>query len=933
MLKKTFLFALIIIISIVACTEESEDSGIPPNQLDKIEISSFKILENSVNGITTETKVLVESSSGATVNDHGVFVLKNNEFYDKIELGELSETTFITTVSSGLERGQNYSIYPYLYAKNTFFYGDTLDFESKLEIDFEVLGISPPNGFIRDTIAINGKNFCKSSETNINMLKLGEAEQRLVFESDDTLKFVVEPNISESELQLMLTTCGVNQPLGQTFTINLPVLDSISPNEAYVGQNTVLYGKNLHSNISKLWIDDSEVSLKDAYEIDRLTFVVPDSLPSGLLDIKLQVLDKTIEKPAYYQSTSPVIDELDKTSTGFLDTLTVRGKYFNQPNQELEIFVGGQSQSILSSTDEEIVLVIDRYFEVENPELILKTGNFELTENITMLPPEIVSIEKETYHILDEEIKVKTRYFIPTRENLEVGGGPLNRSWSVPKVDPDGTITIYSTKWLKSSYNWEAQFSFDKTGEVNIDLTTAYGNANRNYKVFPPKIDPLDKTDYFYGEQITLEGLDFGYYGVSKIYIDNVELETEDRIGNESAHLIVPITFSTGSHKLKIITGGQASNEVDFEILEATATSLDKSSGTRKDSFTIYGTNLQQAVNYGITANGEGCKVVSRSQNQVEFLLPYNVLLEPNVDIKFSYGGQTTDVRTINGIEPFENYENLDLPSEAFYWLHSGYNADFEYNGTLYNLNLNGIFEYNIGSNSWSSYETTIPSFDNVLFSTYKPSVNGDSVYMPSGNGFNVYDMSTRNWNYIALNLNENERFLNGVVLNENAYIVTKGHSNADPYEFYVYNLSDHTRVQRNLPVQNNFKSKMYQLNGKIIYDVFNENIFMYSTQTGQWEDLGHPMGSYKFNYDVNIYEYNNTLYYSGGQGNSLIRHQLYAYDFQLKTWSEKTPMPVKLLHHVMVGQGDYLYFGLGQSDYYLLNQNMYRYKISEDPN
>ncbi|NAS11434.1 IPT/TIG domain-containing protein [Poritiphilus flavus] len=931
MAKKFSLTFALILVCLFSCTsDDPKDSD--PNGLDRIEVTSFKILNNDKAGITSETEVLAEGDNPITITDHGVFLQKNNQFYDKVALGALNERRFQTTVSSGLVKGESYSIYPYIFAKNTYFYGDTLDFVSNVEIDFEITEVAPLKGFINDTIVIKGRNFCISTETNKNILQLGDAEQRLVFESDSLLKFVVLPNISMPEFKPELTTCGVSKALEQSYSILPPVFDSIAPYEAYVGQTAQIHGENFHSNISKLWIEEKEIALQEAYDIDKLTFQIPEGLSAGLLDVKIQVLDKIIEKTGYYQSTTPVIEELDKRMTGFLDTLTIKGKYFLQPNKELDILVGGRSQTILSATDNEIEVVIDQYFEEENPELVLKTASFELTEEITMLPPEIISIEKDVYHILEEEIKVKTKYFIPTRENMEVGGGTLNRSWSVPEVDEEGNIIIYSTRWLKSSYNWEAQFGFAEIGEIEISLTTAYGNASQNYKVYPPQIDEINETQFFYGDEIRLEGTDFAYNGVSEVLVDGQALDTYS-MNDSWASFYPPFSIAPGSHTVKVITGGQESNEIDFEIIAATATALINNSGTRKDIYTITGTNLERSSSYAIAANGTGCKVISNSETQLQFTLPYNVLLEPSLAITFTYGNQITNVGNITGIEPFENYENLQIPNDAFYWLHSGYNTDFEYSGKLYNLNLTGLYEYDIVSNSWSAYDTNVPGFSNTRLSTYKPSVNGDEVYVPSGNGFQVYDMVNKSWEYVALSLEVDEYLQNGVVLDDVAYVVTRGVTNADPYEFYIYDLNTHTRTLGYLPAPiRSYRSKMYQLGGKIIYDIFNENIFMYNPLTSTWEDLGHPMGTYKFNYDVNIYEYNNKLYYSGGQGNSLIRYEMYAYDFVTKTWTEKTPMPVKLLHHVMIGQGDYLYFGLGESDYYLRHSHMYRYKISEDP-
>jgi hypothetical protein len=936
-LKKTFLFALIITISIVACTEESEDNDIPPNQLDKIEISSFKILENSVNGITTETKVLVESTSGATVNDHGVFVLKNNEFYDKIVLGELSETTFITTVSSGLERGQNYDIYPYIYAKGTFFYGDTLNFESIVEIDFELLDWYPKQAFVNDTISFIGKNFCSSSETIKNGFSLNGANQKIIFESDSLVKAVILPNMQVSELGAALETCGTSTSLEPNFIMTPPVFDSISPKEAYLGESFFIYGKNFHSEFSKVWIDDYELVLINNNYTDKIEVKVAEDFPVGLLDLRIQVLDRAIEKQNYFQSTIPVIDELDNRETGFLDTLTVKGDYLLQKNKPLEVFVGGRQQHIIDSSKTEIKIVIDTYFEDENPTLVVKTGEFELSEKITMLPPQIISVDKDLYHLYDENITIKTKYFLGFKSNIKIGRAECsNNSYDFEPIDSQGNLTISLTKWLDATAARYPKFEFDGQGELKIELTTDYGVAEKNFKIYSPEIKSISSDIYYHGNQIGLNGLDFGYRDVSTVYVDGEEFpfsgNSNYSLYNTSIAFPVPSNLLPGTHTIKVVTGGQESNEVSFVLGDVSVTEIQSGTGTRNDVYTMEGTNLDQVSKFGFKLNGISCTLINATKNQAQIILPYFIPLTGNDEIIMSYGDENRSIGFINGIEPYEKLEEYQQPSEL-----NKFSKSFEHNGKLYALTYGGIYEFNQSTLSWSLFESNIPNLSNYTIVNYTISVVGEDIYVFYFDKFLVYNMQSRTWKEVGLIILDGLSAVRGTVYGEYAYLWMKRPENFSDLILHKYDLNLNTYVVVNQPVLKNtlqspMASNIYQKDGFLFLDVLDDNIMMYDMVNDSWENIGFPKGLYTFHYHSNLYMYNNILYYSGGRGNEAPEQYIFAYDFSTRTWTEKTPMLLTLINHSVYGLNNKLYFGLGAGIYGYDNYEMIRYDIANDP-
>ncbi len=937
MFKKPQLLFYVVVLLAVACSKEDTDTDETP-KLDKIEIASFRILENSSKGVTTETKIIFESSAIDAINDHGLHILKGNLPYDKVSLGQLSNKSFVSTVSSGLTKGESYSIYPYIYAKNTFFYGDTLEFVSNVDIDVEVFDWYPRQGFVKDTINIIGKNFCKSSGIITNIFTLNNIEQELIFESDSLIRSVVLPNIDKSILSAALGTCNETYLLEPNFVVDPPTLDSIAPHEAYLGETFTIYGKNFHSDISKVWIGDFEVELLPDRQNDSLRAVVTKDFPPGLLDLKIQVLDRFIDKESGFQSTTPIIHELDKVETGFLDTLTIKGAYLVQPNENLEVLVGGRNQKILESSKEEIKIVIDTYFEEEDPKLVVHTGDFSLTEDIDMLPPQIISFDKEEYHLYDDEITIETKYFLGFKSNVRIGEAESSDyGYEFDPIDSEGNLTISLTRWLEAVGNRYPDFVFDATGEIKIALTTAYGTAEMNFKVFAPFIESLSEDTYFHNNSIQLNGLDFGYDEVSKVFIDDTEvvfqgLSTYAQY-NKTIYFPVPENLLPGTHNIKVVTGGQESNILQFELGNITVSGLTPDSGTRNTVYTITGANLDNPLSYEFKLNGFLCTELNATPNQVQITLPYFIPLEPNNEITFTYGSQSTSAGFINGIEPYEIIEDYQKPSGL-----SKYSGSFEYNGRLYGLTYDGIYEFDTSNGSWSIFESNMPQITNYFINSYYISVVGDEVYVYYENGFLVYNMTARTWSRVDLQIEGELIIHRAVVYGNDAYLFMKRPENVYYVMMYKYDLTNDTYELTSQPtLKNNFgmlaSNRVYEENGKIFLDVLDDYIMMYDIVTDTWENIGFPKGDSTFHYDNSLYYYDNVLYFSGGRGNEPTENTLFGYDFNTKVWSEKTSMPLKLHDHTIFGDNGYLYLLLGAGEYGYDNQELMRYNISEDPN
>ena len=906
---------LFLIIIFFSCDKEENISV-----YEDLKISYFEISKNDLNGIVTRASIMPPNVEHYNITSHGVVLLKDRDFLDRIDLGNLKENNFQTNIVSGLIKGERYDVFPYIVSDFGVVRGDTLSFISNVDVDFLISDLSPKNGFIKDTITIKGENFCNSTLNNRNLLLLGDSYHTVFVESDSILKATINSSLSSSTLIPSLRSCGIVKEIGESFLVDPPVLDSISSQSLYVGDELSIYGKNIHSDISKVWLEGIELELLESESIIELKAIIPDNLPSGKLDFKLQVLDRIIEIPDYYQSTTPYIKEIMPSVTGYLETVQLKGKYFEQSNTEIKVFIGHVDQTIISTSDEEILIRLDKRIFSADPLIEVKIGPFIASGSITMLSPEILGFDKDRYHYTDQ-VTVHTRYFYGEGYDAVLAGRPNSFSLNSLQFDAtNGNIDFSFEEWRNSTYD---TFIMSEPGAMEFKIETVAGVATKNLFFYPPTISNIDKTEYYLGQEMKITGTDFINESVSKISIDETFLtEGIGPFTNTNIQLYkLPNELYPGPHKLKVVTAGQESNEIEFYIKPVVATRLITTRGTRKNTFYIEGENLEIAGT--VKVNGKGCEIVDRSSTQLGFKLPPEFEYPQFSEVIFEYGPQSFNLGNIEIVEPYEEIYPFQLPPGYSY----SFDARFFYKGNLHTISEGAMYRFNTSDYSWTSLDTSSPT-SLFLYSGKELPVDDDKLYIPEGKDLHIYDFVTRVWSRETVPLEEQEQIQRIVVKDNILYALVAGNSTG--YRIYKIDLSTYSKQQINYPTSGPI-DLFHCSNGKIILNTINDNIFILDTTSDTWTDIGHPKSSI-YQQKKSLHYYNNVLYYSGGTYSSYPQREMYAYDFNTGSWNEKTPMFHPVMQHGVMGSGQYLYILLGNV-YYGNWDNIYLmiYDISKD--
>lgn len=900
---------LLLFVLILSCNDDEE------NIITSTKITEFKI--SSTENVTTYTEI---NNTGDKIIDHGVVWYKNKDFTYKISLGNLSTEKFENIISSNLMKDSIYNVFSFLELENKLISSDTLEFISPITSKIKIDDFYPKNGFIGDTVSIKGKNFCVDDFYNSVSIVNNGSRPNIVSETDSIIQFTIPSNLNSSKFSFNLSSCNMTETLSGVFSIDEPVIDSIETTNKYVGDELIIYGKNIHYSISDVWLDNIETTKVGDYQsTDKLTIKIPRGLSAGKVDLKLQVLDKEIIKEKYFQTTTPVLEKIIPNQIGFLDTIKIVGKYFTQKNAEVKVKVSNRDLKVINVYDDSLKVVVDRYFSDNEPKLVTEISSFLDTIDLNMLPPKILGFDKEKYHLTDN-VTIKTDAFIESN-NLYVADEKQGFRDSFD-IDPSGKATISLNEWLDASVYY-ASYNMVDGGKLSIDIENTYGKDSNEIQIYAPVIESINKNSFVYGEYMKLTGVDFAYDDHNNIYIDGDLVENPHNssysVTNTAISFQLIDNTTDGQHELYVEVAGQKSNTITFNVegYKINENPLDKISGTRRDIYTLSGENISE---FKINANDSRCDIIAKTEDEISFYLPYGKALTNVTKITALLGDQNIEISDFQGIESHEETSN-SLEDVSYYKRHvSGSNEN-----DWYYINNNGVFKFDTENKKWQLFDDGEVPFNTPVFGEKQHlTVTDNKLYLPLYQTLYIYDLNTKKWENISLSIS----IKNGVYKNNMLYGVNNNDS-----EFYEYNLNTHTYDK----IAKSSSYKFYYENitfgdDKIFFSPIQGEAFYYDIDNKSFTSIGKPRSFYGTYQNVSLKYYKNKLYFSGGLTDAGEEHRIYEYDLSLKTWTEKTPLLAKMYnHHTFIKDGVF-YFGLGLSQYGYLNRYLNIYDLSKDP-
>ena len=190
-------------------------------------------------------------------------------------------------------------------------------------------GFSPASGFIGDTITING-TFYKTTP----VVKFGDVSAGIYEKDSKSLKVVV-PNEIDNANPTISVTDGQTMTSTTPFQLKAPVIDSISPKTAYVGELVRIKGRGFRNSFiyNQVYMDNSAVTTYP----ESTTSIPVDTKNAGLgthgFAVEICGL-KTLAKDSVklIALTAPVIDSITPDTISHMYILNIYGHHLLSPD-------------------------------------------------------------------------------------------------------------------------------------------------------------------------------------------------------------------------------------------------------------------------------------------------------------------------------------------------------------------------------------------------------------------------------------------------------------------------------------------------------------------------------------------------------------------------------------------------------------------------
>jgi hypothetical protein len=248
-------------------------------------------------------------------------------------------------------------------------------------------GFSPTNGYIGDTITLTGSFYEKTP-----VVSFGDVAAKVISKDSKSMKVLVPDDIANAKPAISVAVDGLTLTSTTSFHLNAPVIESVSPTTAFLGQAIRIKGKGFRNSYK----------YKQVYLDNSLITTIPESNTSIFFNIKnvgtgshgfaVEVAGlKTLAKDSV-RLIAPEITAITPASVTEDDILVIKGHHLLSPNEVPTLVTtvdnnGNLRNFIIQSiTDDEIRIAMP----------ILDAGNYKIT--VTVLQSSVTYETPFTYY-------------------------------------------------------------------------------------------------------------------------------------------------------------------------------------------------------------------------------------------------------------------------------------------------------------------------------------------------------------------------------------------------------------------------------------------------------------------------------------------------------------------------------------------------------
>jgi N-acetylneuraminic acid mutarotase len=406
-----------------------------------------------------------------------------------IHKNNLRGTAFSDRISTTLEEGRQYYVYPYLKTEVYTVYGPEKSFTSLGSSTPVITHFEPLAARWGDTLKITGKHF--SYRIQNNSVKLGESEAKVIACTDTTLTVLVPAVMIAESVRLSLAVSGYTTFAQDSFTFLVSAITSAEPLLLGFGDTLIIRGiyLDMTPGLLKVMIDDQEASII-ALASDSVMTRIPPGLRKRLNPLKVMVADHVLPFSSMLEIRGPVIDSLSMDTIRSLnESITVYGHNFSNIAGNNTVLVNGTKATVTEANWDSVritmppSLVPDIYYSVSK-ELDLSVT---ATEQTTQYPDNLWLLYKGRW-TRKKDFPGTPRYdaaafSINGKGYIATGKTPgdpsgLNDLW---EYDPEKDEWIRKSDFPGASRGAATSFMTGNYGYVGLGLGTEYYSDFHRY--------------------------------------------------------------------------------------------------------------------------------------------------------------------------------------------------------------------------------------------------------------------------------------------------------------------------------------------------------------------------------------------------------------------------------------------------------------------
>ncbi len=355
-MKKSTFFIHLLLLFLVSCEEK----------VNKPVFFTLESTDLNTEGVTLNGQFKIKGDQD--INDFGFVWAAHSapEISDKtFSFNESPAGKFQHRVMDGLITGTKYYVRTFINSNGQIYYGNTVDFVARGSATPVISGFDPTSGGSRETVTLIGNHF--GNDMKSLSVKIGQNTGKVTSLSKDTIIFQLPADYITGSYPIRLEVADKEISSSQNFTLNGPIIQSLSPSSGPAGTIITISGSGFSSTptLNIIYFDDKKAIVTSSTETE-IQLTVPNNSVAGPKQVSLEFNRGKTFSAVPFSLTGPVITSFTPGSGVEGTQVTINGSGFSTiPGENIVKFYAFTNQvsgTVLSATPNQLIVEVGRVY-------------------------------------------------------------------------------------------------------------------------------------------------------------------------------------------------------------------------------------------------------------------------------------------------------------------------------------------------------------------------------------------------------------------------------------------------------------------------------------------------------------------------------------------------------------------------------------------